>query len=106
MQHGGEQAREFFVSHRIWRDYIHRAAHLLVSNGMADDSYHILDGDPRHPLLSVAEASAKPELERSQHARNRTAFAGKYDSEAQHDCADAHCGGTAGFGFPVTAHQG
>src|SRR5579864_4909525 len=72
---------------------------------MADDSDHVFNRDPRHPLLPAAETTSNAELERREHFRKRATFSGKYDSEAQHDGTDAHGSRAAGFGFPVTANQ-
>src|ERR1700720_2191968 len=105
MQHTGKQTCEFLVSHRVWRHDIYGTAHLLVGNRVADDSDHVFDRNPRHPLLPAAEAATNSELEWCEHLRQRATFAGENNPGAQHDRTNASLGGAAGFSFPVTADQ-
>ena len=66
-QHGGamERAAEFAseasVPNRMRRDDIDGACESTVRDGMADRVHRILDGNPTHPLATIADWASEPE---------------------------------------------
>ena len=59
MEHPAQPLREFAIGHRVGSAEIERTAEILAFESKDDGGHFIGEVNPRHPLLTGAQAAAK-----------------------------------------------
>ena len=94
MKDVSEDAGELGIGDGMRRGGVEGAAQLRLRDRELDGGDGILQGDPAHPLASVAQAAAKAETEEPQQPRQGAAAGGENHTETQlHDARRQRGGG-------------
>ena len=98
-----QDAREFVVSNRVWRNGIDRADDRWIRERELGDADRFSQSQPGHPLPSIAEPPARAQLERQRHLSQRATVRRQDNSKSQAGHPRAELGPARGFRFPRAA---
>lgn len=105
-QDTSQHRSEFGVSHRMRGHGIDGSVQGCIVESAMHDADAIIDGDPAHELVAVAEGAAYSETKRGQHSFEGATAWTQDDAETQLDDTHPTCPGGLGGGFPLTTEAG